>query len=86
MRVLFILCVICLIGCSEQQVKSVKSENISPAQRTLLNILDSFKTEFYSANSNEFKDSVVDKWQIKLHTYVAGLLLTFVFINFLPAS
>ncbi len=70
MRVLFILCVICLVGCSEKQMKLANSENISPAQRTLLNMLDSFKTEFSSASSNGLKDSVVDKWQSKLHTYV----------------
>jgi len=70
MRALFILCVICLIGCSEKQVKLANSENISPRQRTLLNILDSFKTEYYSANSVGYKDSVVDKWQSKLHAFV----------------
>ena len=70
MSVLFILFVICLVGCSEKQVKLANSGNISPSQRTLFNILDSFKTEYYSANSTGLIDSVLDKWQVKLHTYV----------------
>jgi hypothetical protein len=70
MRALFILFVIYLIGCSQKQVRLANTENISPAQRTLLNMVDSFKTEFSSVNSSPLKDGVVDKWQSKLHTYV----------------
>ena len=71
MKVLLSLILIYLIACSGKHETDLSNfENISTAQRTLLNILDSFKTEYYSANPTGIKDSVVDKWQIKLHTYV----------------
>ena len=71
MKVLLSLSLICLIACSEKHTtKSLIVTSISESQKTLFSILDSFKTEFYSANSVSLKDSALNKWQLKLNAYL----------------
>lgn len=71
MKAGFILYLIFLTACSNKhRLKSPNIENISTAQKTLFNILDSFKTEYSSANSTGLKESVINKWQLRLHTFV----------------
>jgi hypothetical protein len=71
MKILAVIFMISIIGCSgKPETKYLAGENLSSGQRILYNILDSFKTEYSSANSIGFRDSVIDIWQNKLHAFV----------------
>jgi len=71
MRLLYFLTVIIFLGCANRKEKKYSiALHLTQTEAGLKKLVDSFKLEFDTANTQRLKDSTDDKYNVKIFNYL----------------
>jgi hypothetical protein len=72
MKKVFAIIILIAAGCSDHQNKKADASHHSRAESAINNLVDSFKSDYASATSNQAKDAVMSIYQAKTDKFLSG--------------